>query len=322
MKTVPSGFAARRCPICDSSHGRTLLELEANAIFAANWSYRPETRETLSLTADQRFPIDECGECGFIYAALLPGDDFLEAIYEKVIDSQKARASNYLPANLAAKMDYLRTLFRLCAPGDESIRILDFGCGFGPALKLANAAPSIDAIGYETSQARLAELREEGLLASGDIEEIRSRAPFSAVILDNVLEHIAQPRDTLRLIKTMAAPGTVLFVSVPNLDRHNIAGQTHLVRENRPVSMDINPWEHLNYFDLAHLDRLLAEFSFVPYTQRELPAEVGIGLRPIQSGIGRIKNGLASIGRLASYAMTGDTRGSVTARFYELKGTK
>ena len=28
--------------------------------------------------------------------------------------------------------------------------------------------------------------------------------------------------------------------------------------------MDINPWEHLNYFDLRHLDELLAEFRFEP----------------------------------------------------------
>jgi hypothetical protein len=306
--------------MCESSEGRTLLELGASAIFSGNWSYRPEAREVLSLPADQRFPIDECGDCGFIYAGLLPGEDFLEAIYEKVIDTQKARASNFLPVNLAAKMDYLRTLLRLCAPSSvnaEQLQILDFGCGFGPTLKLLDAAPSINAIGYETSHARLA-----GLVASGDIEEIRSRAPFSTVILDNVLEHVAQPRDALRLIRSMATPGTVLFISVPDLSRHYIAGQAHLAREDRSVSMDINPWEHLNYFDLAHLDRLLAEFSFVPYAQRDLPGEVGIGLRPIQSAIGRVKNGVASVGRLASYVMDGDTRGSVTARFYELKDTK
>jgi SAM-dependent methyltransferase len=304
-------FATRDCPHCGSASKRTLLRLDAESIFRSNWSYRPEAQQHLALDGGQTFPIEECGACGFVYAGLLPGPAFLQAVYDLVIDPELARRSNLSPASLGWKMGYLSTLLRLL-PDQPCLDVLDYGCGFGPALQLLNAAPAVRALGYETSEARLVDLRQRGLAASGDPAEIAARAPFAAIILDNVLEHVPRPRETMAFIRSVSKPGGLLFVSVPEIGRDSIAAQ-----QQAAVRMDINPWEHLNYFDLPHLDQLLAESGFKPCARAALPGPVDIGLRPSASGANRFMNGLASLRRLVSYVAHGDALASVTGRFYE-----
>lgn len=295
------------------------MELASDTLFRSNWSYRPEARQQLTVSAEERFPIDECTACGFVYAGLLPDAEFLRTVYDCVIDADAARRANLSAAGFAGKMDYLRTLLRLCA--DRSpLRVLDFGCGFGPTLQLVSAIPSVEAIGYETSAARLRDLQARGLHATGDRADLLARAPFAAIVLDNVLEHVPEPKETLEFIRAVSETGTVLFISVPDTDRASIIEQQQALATKRAVAMEVNPWEHLNYFDLPNLDRLLAPFGFEPCPQASLPAPVEIGLRPSASRTDRLKNGLASVHRLVSYVAQGDVAPSVTRRFYMLRG--
>lgn len=318
MPAIPSCFTTRACPHCGSSDHGTLLRLDREALVRSNWSYRAEAAQGLPIEPGQTFPIEECRSCGFVFAGLLPDAAFLHAVYDRVIDAEAALLDNLSPASLAWKMGHLRTVLALLAD-DPCPTVLDYGCGFGPALQVLNAVPSVRAWGYETSEIRLENLRRRGLAATGQLDEIHSQGPFGAVLLDNVLEHVPNPRDTLSFVRSVAKPGALLFVSVPAIDRDRIVAHRRAAETKRAVPMDINPWEHLNYFDLAHLDELLAEFDFLPCKRAALPEPVDIGLRPLTSGAGRFKNGLASALRLLSYVARGDVVPSVTSRFYRLR---
>jgi SAM-dependent methyltransferase len=309
----------RSCPHCGSSASATLLSLTCGDILQSNWSYRSAVASDLRLDSREAFFIVECNSCAFIYARLLPDNVFLHTVYDVLIDHDAARAANLCASNLADKMDYLTTLLRLI-DGKSPARMLDYGCGFGPALQLLKAIPSIEAIGYETSVARIEDLRQRGLHASTDLDELAMRGPFSAVILDNVLEHLPAPRTALSFISDNLEPEGLLFVSVPDVDRARILAQQAAIGNGGKVAMDVNPWEHLNYFDLRHLDELLAQFLFEPIEAYRLPKTVDIGLRPNASRNGRMKNALASLPRLLTYAARGDAGRSVTRRFYRLKG--
>jgi SAM-dependent methyltransferase len=315
---VATCFSLRSCPHCHSAEKRTLLSLGAADLFRSNWSYRPEARQQLPVDDEQGFPIQECLSCGFVYAGLLPDAGFLQAVYDRVIDDEAARRQNLSPGNVAGKMAYLSSLLRLL-PEKRGSRVLDFGCGFGPVLQLLNTIEGVDARGYETSELRLRDLRARGLRATDRLGDVEAEGPFDAVILDNVLEHVAGPRDTLQFIQRVCAPAAVVFVSVPDIPRTSMLDQQRAVAAQLPVPMDINPWEHLNYFDVRHLDDLFSEFGFTPRVQACLPSAVDIGLRPLASRRARVKNSLASLSRLVSYAGSGDVLPSVTARFYARK---
>jgi SAM-dependent methyltransferase len=295
-----------------------LLQLDSAAIFQSNWSYRPHAAAGLGIENDQLFPIEECAACGFIYAGLLPGERFLQAIYDSVIDSDLARTNNFAPANLAWKMRYLSQLLELIPAQTEPVAVLDYGCGFGPGLQLLRSIPKIRAVGYETSDLRLQELEVRQLPATGDLGEVAVRGPYAAIILDNVLEHLPDPRASLARIRRACTGNAILFVSVPAISKRSIRRYQERSRVHEPLPMAINPWEHLNYFDLAHLDRLLHEFGFTPYRQANLPNWVNIGLRPSGSLTDRLMNSLASLSRLGQYVFSGDALRSVTGRFYRL----
>jgi SAM-dependent methyltransferase len=315
-------FTPRSCPHCGSAHGRTLLELTPDAILQSNWSYRLHAAATIVQTSTQQFPIMECQACGFIYAGLLPGAAFIQRLYDVVIDSDAARKANLSRASLAQKMGDMSALFRLVPAAAEPLRLLDYGCGFGPALEVVRSLPGVQALGYETSAVRLQDLADRGLSATGDLTQVSQGAPFDVVLLDNVLEHLPNPRSTLKFIRAVCAPGAVLYVSVPSITRETIAAQHGAVRGGAPLLMDINPWEHLNYFDLAHLDSLLADFGLLPFGQSSFPDQVNIGLRAAPSFHGRLMNGLVSMLRMWRFLRLGEGLHTVNRRFYRLDATR
>jgi len=152
-------------------------------------------------------------------------------------------------------------------------------------------------------------------------DEVRRLGPFDAVVCDNVLEHMPMPSEAIAFLWSVTRPGAVLYVSVPNHDEAFIALQSELFSAGRALDMSLNPWEHLNYFDLAHLDGLLARGGFQPVARTSLPGEVRIGLRA-EADLGRrIRNSLASALRLARYAMTMQTVRSVNEEFYVRSGS-
>lgn len=309
-------FKVRSCPFCNSDRKTELFALSAAQIFAANWSYQTRRLSSLSLPEELTFPIARCLECSFVFASLLPDSEFLGTVYDEVIDDKTARSHSAGIESMTTRMRYLSRLLLLLQSNSVASAVLDFGCGFGPTLELLNAVGSVCACGFDTSALRINELRGKGLQVSREIDEIRRFAPFAAVVLDNVLEHMPDPRGALRLVRSLCVDGAIVFVSVPNADISNLKRQALTLERGGLPSMEINPWEHLNYFDMTHLDRMMQSEGFAVLKQSEVPGEVEIGLRPGRRFTARFKNAAASSVRLFRYVFGGDPKSTVNARFY------
>jgi SAM-dependent methyltransferase len=95
---------------------------------------------------------------------------------------------------------------------------LDIGCGNGAFLgALSRAFPSWQSMGTEWSDAHRQEIDAiPGSLGLhvGDASEIKRS--FDGISLIHVLEHIPNPSDYLRRIKTRLAPNGILLIQVPN----------------------------------------------------------------------------------------------------------
>lgn len=91
-------------------------------------------------------------------------------------------------------------------------RALDVGCGIGDLLAFRP-----DTVGVDINQRAVAWCRAQGL----DAHQSRSGrlpfgpAEFESAILDNVLEHIAEPKDMLHEIHRVLVGGGILLVGVP-----------------------------------------------------------------------------------------------------------
>ncbi|HEV8658839.1 MAG TPA: class I SAM-dependent methyltransferase [Thermoanaerobaculia bacterium] len=120
-------------------------------------------------------------------------------------------------------LQILETTRPFRSAADSDLAVLDIGCGYGyTAVALARRCRSVVAIEpsrdlYNLARSVVADsvLLNIDLRPAG-IEDIKERAAFDLVILDNVLEHIADQAGALKIIADSMRPAGVLYLLVPN----------------------------------------------------------------------------------------------------------
>lgn len=311
-------FLERVCPCCGSGSRDRVFDLPAESFCAPNWSYGRDYASILGIGPEIRFPITRCLACGFLYAELEPSSVFLAEVYDRVIRHDENRRTSESVSSFAGRMRYVADLLEL-APGHGRLKALDYGCGLGITLRLL-ATAGIEVVGYEPSPVRANYLADCPARILRVADDLPALAPFDLIVCDNVLEHVPHPRQTLGFLASLAAPGAVLYVSVPNCDSVFVEAQRKAVATGSQIDMSLNPWEHLNYFDLPHLDRMLEAAGFTSVCDTELPGVVNIGLRAETGLLRRTGNVAASALRLSRYALTGSAVKTPNRAYYRFKG--
>ena len=313
----------RACPACGDRAGEPLMALEARDFASLNWTYVRDYAIRLGIEESALFPIDRCRSCSFVYARSQPNGAFLAKVYDEVIDTGLAASASATPLDATRRMRYVARLAALALSAVEvgelamSKRALDFGSGFGRTSRLL-AELGCDVVAFDPSPPRREALgaRSTSIRVVSTLEEVVEHGSYRIVVIDNVLEHLPHPRRTLDRLGEVLDQGAVVFVSVPSYEPERV---DRLVRDHlagQLKDMTLNPWEHLNYFDLWHLDRMMADIGLVALRACELPAPIEIGLRPEMHTSRRIANALASATRLAKFAWTGNVMDTVEERYY------
>lgn len=309
---MPSAFRPRSCPLCGASDGATLLELEAEEFCRSNWTYDPQWREILELHDSARFPLRRCASCGLVYATLLPDDEFLHTLYDRVIVKELCVEGSEHRGGYAARLRYVADLLQLASA--DTPKALDYGSGAGVTLRMFEAC-NIDAVGFDPSAMR-AEYSGTRSRVVTDRDDLKAAGPFSMVVLDNVLEHIADPVEAIEFVREITTRDAVAYVSVPSFEQETLNREIARHARGETLVMTLNPWEHLNYFSLRTLDALMARGGFHPIAPHQLQRAPDIGLRPERATVARAKNSAASMLRLVRWAARGEDVTSVERRFY------
>jgi SAM-dependent methyltransferase len=206
-----------------------------------------------------RFQLDivRCSNCGVGYTERFPID--VNDVYSN---------SEYLPI---AKNDYLRNVaYRKKRFGVERLeiindytdhspsetRLLDIGCGTGWFLECAKEA-GFQVWGQEigVELAEFTSKRLEACVFNCEVIQIEKKERFDVITMFDVLEHVANPRQTLNHLFHLLKPGGVLIIFVPNLE--SVAFD--ILKERSTQCM---PVEHLFYFTEASLTNLLKSVGF------------------------------------------------------------
>lgn len=97
-------------------------------------------------------------------------------------------------------------------------RVLDLGCGVGEYVR-AFARRGANALGCDIELPRLIEARARGasavLAAAGEALPFRDAA-LDVVVLNEVIEHVASDRQTIREVARVLAPGGMCVIFAPN----------------------------------------------------------------------------------------------------------
>jgi 2-polyprenyl-3-methyl-5-hydroxy-6-metoxy-1,4-benzoquinol methylase len=143
-------------------------------------------------------------------------------------------------------------------------RVGDFGCGFHaelvrPYLFEVSHAVLVDiALADDLKQAPNVNAIEGTLPAALDALEAQS---LDFVLCNNVLEHLAEPREALRHFRRIVKPGGTCLFSVPSWrGKFFLELAAFQLRLIDPVEVE----EHKDYFEREDLWRLLVSAGFKP----------------------------------------------------------
>ncbi len=179
QKLLVDGESALNCPICDENLG---IRFRARYVDAA-----------------------KCQGCGHLYATDVAGDHGVQDIPDP-----EAQLRAYQVRNLRLIAKWQRDKF--IAPGST---ILDYGAGSGHILRsLRIALPLTDLHCVEADRNAASYLSQLGLKVLPDLDAVK-RQGYDSILLIELLEHLSDPVQFLRSIKSKLKPGGRIFMSTP-----------------------------------------------------------------------------------------------------------
>jgi len=123
-------------------------------------------------------------------------------------------------AALVYENEGLPELIRLIEPSE--IRVLDIGCGSGAngrLMRQINGNRIVMGITVSYEEAKLAKHHLHDVIIA-DVEEFElygNEAPFDALIMSHVLEHLVNPLAVLLKVKDWLKSGGHIYVALPNI---------------------------------------------------------------------------------------------------------
>lgn len=243
-------FLARLCcPVCEARDYRMFYESPLDTGPVNDYlTRRYSGRVCNELLSGCHYRLAECSRCGCVFQQAIPGPHVSRLLYEQWItpDPTKLRRQGVVQSSYVAQEVMQLVYFLGNTP--SSLKTLDFGMGWGRWATFAKGM-GCESCGYELSEPSV----EFG--ATNGITMVRwediPASDFDIINLDQVLEHLPEPRQTLEHLKRGLKPGGLLKISVPsvaNIDKRLAAIDWTAPYDGPRSMMPLAPLEHLNYF--------------------------------------------------------------------------
>ncbi len=208
-------------------------------------------------------------EYGFLQIDPTPSKDEIAAYYaEEFYASENPAQVNDSSLDVQERdkqfYDSWRTDIRLIIESEikkDNISIYDFGCGWCESLTYFNQF-GYECFGIDTAPEAIEHGKNKGFnVEVSDLVDINPfERRFDVVMMQNVLEHLASPKETVKKIyNDVLAYGGLLIIDVPN--EFNIF-QTVGCEVNNLSEWWVAPPAHLNYFSVSTLRALLIGEGF------------------------------------------------------------
>lgn len=111
---------------------------------------------------------------------------------------------------------YGKTFYRDYIEEIGEKKVFEFGCGLG-----ANISLFYNAVGYDISKYARDFCRKKGLKIVDSVDEIEDNS-IDLVILSQTLEHLENPIETLRILKSKLKPNGKLILLIPAESHYNL----------------------------------------------------------------------------------------------------
>ena len=194
----------------------------------------------------KEYTINRCQDCSFVYVESCNRATEYKTEVQSLHFDLKPKRRHYQIKNL---LDFHSANYK------KVIEVLEVGAGLGLLGELINSDKRYKYIGFEPDSG-LAELhRQKGLNVMGNFFEKECKSA-DVVILDNVLEHVLEPKILLQRCFDVLNPGGYCIIVVPNFN--DIRKYIRAWRER----FFWHPQEHINCFTNKTLKTLMRDTGF------------------------------------------------------------
>tara|TARA_R110002094_G_scaffold165367_1_gene149234 strand:- start:455 stop:1369 length:915 start_codon:yes stop_codon:yes gene_type:complete len=226
----------------------------------ANFHYSSDTGAALG---DQPFDLVQCNSCKMLYHRLVLTDAGIPIVYSEWTNADQVarfeadhgRADEFAVGIFRTKL-ILRINKLLAGRFQEPFRLLDFGCGDGETIAQA-AMFGFEAAGIDVSRSRIetAGINKSPIFPDLERFDRDGGGKVHAIILEQVLEHLMEPRDILVALGERLLPGGILYIAVPDCTGITVPRDFAAFHRVQPV-------EHVNAFTPNTLATLVENAGF------------------------------------------------------------
>lgn len=220
-------------PLCNNCHNKSYTVIFDDI---TSWEHRG------------KFRVVKCKKCGLMFLHPRPTKKYIGKFYPEESywnsDINPDKAFGYI--------------YNLILKEKTKGKILDIGAGNGLLLTKFKKKEGWKVSGVELSKhaVGVAKKRFGITLKKGDFLDYKYPSKyFDVVVLNNVLEHLYKPKETLKKISKVIRDDGVLVIAVPNMESVGLA----IFRENWHA---LQPPRHLYHFSPATLSQMLKDSGF------------------------------------------------------------
>lgn len=210
------------------------------------------------------FAYAQCTDCHTLFQSPRPSIAAFEAFYRQS-ESSRYWAEVFFPAVAEIRREKIfrprvERLAGLCAEHDINVkRLIDVGAGYGIFLdEWRHRFPKTEALAVEPSTSLAKECRSKGFEVVEDIVENVVGYDDSADLVTcfEVLEHVYDPLEFVRVLTGLARPGGYVFVSTLGIDGFDL-------QVLWDKSGQISPPHHINFLSVQGFERIFARAGLV-----------------------------------------------------------
>lgn len=187
------------CPVCNSKNLN-------NFYICTDYTV---TQESFALT--------RCQKCDLVITNPRPGKEQLLKYYESAdYISHTSKSTNLL--NFVYKQVRKYTIhqkYKLISTYHKTGSILDYGCGTGELLQYLHKK-GYTTTGYEPATVASKQAESKGLQLVGNLE--KDKGTYNIITAFHVIEHVPDPKQTVKLLRTKLNSEGTLLIAVPNID--------------------------------------------------------------------------------------------------------
>jgi SAM-dependent methyltransferase len=239
----------------------TVLETLSSCPICGAQEFRDAITAVDHTVSNESFTLVDCSSCGGRFTSPRPDQASIGAYYRSESYISHSNTADSLQDRLyqATRKWALGRKHRVLSVHRSSGRVLDIGCGTGEFLGYLKSRGYLVQGVEPDLGAREQAIANHALEVVPTLDAVPSSEQFNVVTMWHVLEHVPDPRKTLKKIYSVMADRGFLVIAVP--DRESWDAEHY-----GPEWAAYDVPRHLYHFRRSDVHRLLLEHGFVTLT--------------------------------------------------------